>query len=300
MKTIKTSFSLIVIVLVALFSCNQEKVDQLAQENEQLSTEREELNRQLESYMKTFNDIESNLAKIKEREDKISLKTRQDVEHKRDAKTAIVEDIQAINSLMQENKQKIFQLQTELEDTDTEFRKMVASLNRRVEEKDNQIATLKTDLVKLSIEKEQLVAKVDNLNVTVDTLSNKTDFQRKVIDAQTAIIENKEQELNTAYVAVGTYKALKENKVIDKEGGILGIGGTEKLSDEFNQQAFNKIDIKDVTIIPMSSEKAELVTTHSKGSYQLAANNENKTSQLLILDPEEFWASSKYLVVMVN
>lgn len=300
MKTLKTNFSLLMIVLVALVSCEQEKVNQLAEENKMLSSEKEELNSQLESYMKTFNDIESNLAEIKQREDKINLKATDDVENKRDAKTAIVEDIKAINSLMKENKLKIYQLQAELEDTDTEFRKMVANLNTRVKEKDTQIAGLKTSLEELNIEKEQLAATVVNLEVTVDTLKNKSDFQRKVIDTQTALIESKDEELNTAYIAVGSYKSLKENKVIDKEGGILGIGATEKLSDELNQQAFNRIDIKDVTIIPLGSEKAELVTTHPKGSYELAANGINNTTQLLILDPEEFWASSKYLVLMVN
>lgn len=300
MKTLKTNFSVMIIVMVALVSCNQEKVDQLSEENKQLSTEKADLNTQLETYMKTFNDIESNLAEIKAREEKINLKTSDDVENRTDAKTAIVADIQAINGLMLENKQKIGQLQNELESTDSEFRKMVASLNRRVKEKDNEIVTLKTDLEQLNIEKNQLTATVVNLETSVDTLENKTAFQRKVIDSQTDIIADKENALNTAYVAVGTFKALKNSKVIDKEGGILGIGATEKLNDDFNQQAFNKINIKDVTIIPLASEKAELVTTHPKGSYELAINETDKTSQLHILNPDQFWASSKHLVLMVN
>ncbi|MEQ9167626.1 MAG: hypothetical protein RLO12_15310 [Fulvivirga sp.] len=300
MRTLKTNFSVMIIVMVALVSCNQEKVDQLSEENQQLSTETADLNKQLETYMKTFNDIESNLAEIKEREEKINLKTSDNVEDRKDAKTAIVEDIQAINGLMLENKQKISQLQNELESTDSEFRKMVASLNRRVKEKDSEIVTLKTDLEQLNIEKKQLAQTVVQLETSVDTLENKTAIQRKVIDAQTSIIADKENALNTAYVAVGTYKDLKENKVINKEGGILGIGSTEKLNDDFNQEAFNKIDIKDVTIIPLASEKAELVTTHPKGSYQLAMDDVAKTAQLHILNPDEFWASSKYLVLMVN
>uniref|UniRef100_UPI004049D03E Cbp1 family collagen-binding glycoprotein adhesin n=1 Tax=Fulvivirga sp. TaxID=1931237 RepID=UPI004049D03E len=300
MRTLKTYFSVMIIVMVALVSCNQEKVDQLSEENQQLSTEKADLNAQLETYMKTFNDIESNLAEIKEREEKINLKTSDNVEDRKDAKTAIVEDIQAINGLMLENKQKINQLQNELESTDSEFRKMVASLNRRVKEKDSEIVTLKTDLEQLNIEKKQLAQAVVQLETSVDTLENKTAIQRKVIDAQTSIIADKENALNTAYVAVGTYKDLKENKVINKEGGILGIGSTEKLNDDFNQEAFNKIDIKDVTIIPLASEKAELVTTHPKDSYQLAMDDVAKTAQLHILNPDEFWASSKYLVLMVN
>ncbi|MEQ8572431.1 hypothetical protein [Fulvivirga sp.] len=300
MRTLKTNFSVMIIVMVALVSCNQEKVDQLSEENQQLSTEKADLNAQLETYMKTFNDIESNLAEIKEREEKINLKTSDNVEDRKDAKTAIVEDIQAINGLMLENKQKINQLQNELESTDSEFRKMVASLNIRVKEKDSEIVTLKTDLEQLNIEKKQLAQAVVQLETSVDTLENKTAIQRKVIDAQTSIIADKENALNTAYVAVGTYKDLKENKVINKEGGILGIGSTEKLNDDFNQEAFNKIDIKDVTIIPLASEKAELVTTHPKDSYQLAMDDVAKTAQLHILNPDEFWASSKYLVLMVN
>ena len=287
----------ILLTPLILVACNQDKIDNLSKETEQLASEKTRLNQQLEDYMRTFNEIESNLAKIKEREEKINLKTRDNVEYREDTKTAIVKDIQAINDLMIENSNKMNRLQSQLSNTNAEFKKMVANLNSRIEDRNKQIVVMKSELQQLNFEKSELAKTVNNLEVSVDTLLNKTNFQRLVINTQSVEIEEKDKLINTGFVAIGSSKELLDSKVIDKEGGILGLGSTETLKSNLNEDAFSKININEITAIPVTARKAELITPHPTDSYELALNENNEIGQLMILDPSKFWHSSKYVVV---
>ena len=88
--------------------------------------------------------------------------------------------------------------------------------------------------------------------------------------------------------------------VVAKEGGFLGIGKTETLKSGFNKSVFNKIDITEVKSFPINGKKVELVTNHPQDSYTFEKVDEKQIESLVILDPEKFWNSSKYLVVMVD
>ena len=297
----------ILLMPLVLMACTRDNNQNLSEEKEKLAAENILLNEELEGYMRTFNEIETNLTRIKEREDNINLKTADGLEQSIDSKEAIVKDIETIDNLMIENRKKIEQLLLQLVYSESEFQKMVARLNRRVEEEDERLAGMKSELEKLNFEKTKLTKTVKNLEgsvetleVSVDTLTNKSNFQQLVINKQSELIEEKNKEMNTGFIAIGSSKELIEKQVIHKEGGFLGLGSTEKMKSDPNKEAFREINIKEVAVIPFDSKRAELVTPHPAGSYVLAINDENDVSQLIILDPVQFWNSSKFLVVKVN
>ena len=104
--------------------------------------------------------------------------------------------------------------------------------------------------------------------------------------------------MNTAFYAFGTKKELAEKNVIEKEGGVLGIGKTIKMKKDFNRDYFMKIDIREFNQLPLNTKKAKIVTTHPAGSYHLTGT---KTVESLIIDnPEDFWKASKYLLIVVE
>jgi chromosome segregation ATPase len=290
-----------VLMIPALASCNQDKIDQLSSENETLSSRQVELNQELETYLKTFNEIEANLKEIKEREDQINLRAEDNVEYQEgDSKTAIVQDIKAINALMAENKEKMAELQQKLEQSGSEFKKMVNNLNYRIKLKDEEIAQMKSAVDSLSIEKEQLTQNVETLAKRVDTLSNIKNEQMALIEQQKTKIDEQITSLNTAYVAIGSSKELQDENVVVKEGGILGLGSTETLNKNLSEKSFSKIDKSEVRSIPVLAKKVELITTHPEGSYEFEMNEDEKIEKLVILDPSKFWEASKYLVVKVD
>jgi chromosome segregation ATPase len=301
MKSIQKYFIAAALSMPLLASCNQDKIDQLSSENTTLAERNQGLNKELESYLQTFNEIEENLQEIKSREENIATSTSDNVEYTDgDRKETVVKDIQAINALMTENKQKINSLQTKLASSDSEFKRMVANLNKRLNDKDEEIIVLKTDLEALNIEKEQLSQNVADLSSKVDTLSTMNAEQASLIEEQEGKIQDQTTALNTAYVAIGSYKNLRDENVVIKEGGVLGLGSTEKIREDVNQNAFSKIDITEVRTIPVLAKKADLVSAHPLGSYEFEKNEEEKIEKLVILDPDKFWESSKYLVVLVE
>ena len=73
----------------------------------------------------------------------------------------------------------------------------------------------------------------------------------------------------------------------------------EKLKDDFNEEFFTKIDIREVTQIPIpGTKKATVVSTHGSESYKITGEGDARI--LEIMNIEEFWKSSKYLVIIID
>ena len=86
-------------------------------------------------------------------------------------------------------------------------------------------------------------------------------------------------------------------KVIDKSGGLLGIGKTSKLASNIDNEKFTKIDYAQTSTIPIDSKTAKLITAHPSDSYKLN-KEKDKVVSISITNPEKFWSASKYLVVV--
>jgi predicted nuclease with TOPRIM domain len=164
-------------------------------------------------------------------------------------------------------------------------------LRAELDLKANEIAALNEKVAKLNIEVDNLNGKVTELNGTVSALNTENETKTKLIEEQI-------EELNTAFYVCGTSRELQEKKVITKDGGFIGIGRTSVLNEDFNKNEFKKIDITKTTTIPVTGKKISLVTSHPSNSYKV--EGVDKVEGITILDPAEFWKSSKFLVVAVR
>ena len=184
-------------------------------------------------------------------------------------------------ALVQELNRDLNQSQIKIEG----FKSIVANLNDRVQSKNKEIASLNEQLKDKKIKIGQLYYSVDSL-----TFENK---------AKEEVIEEKIDELNTGYYAIGTFKELRDKNVITKEGGFLGFGKTEDLKDDFNTNYFSKVDIRKQQSFLIYADKAEVVTNHPKGSYEIKGAD-GKADSLIVTNPEAFWKATKYLVIKVD
>ena len=269
-------------------------VDKLKAERDSLQQLAEAKDESINDFMRSLNEIESNLETIKQKENIISLKAHGDIELDETAKDKINDDIFSIYELMKKNKETIAKLERKLRSAginSSEFKKKIASLQEQIRSKDEQIESMKNELAKLNIDMEKLNEEIANLNSDMDTLTEISNEQKEIIDIQ-------DSKLHTAYYVYGTKKELKEHKVITSEGGFIGIGRMQKLMENFNKDYFKMIDTRDLTSVPLLTKKAELITTHPTSSYYFAGND--KIDSLVIKDPKKFWSVSKYLVIMVN
>ena len=301
---------ILIISLVSLlaFGCNQKEIERLEKQNRELAESNHAQDSLLNDFMGAFNNFEENLQLVKEKENLIA-EGSSDPELRVDGKEKIIQDIQMINDLLDQNRQIIADLNDKLaraEGKTGEFRRMVASLKRQLEEKDGEVTGLKEELVAMNFTVESLNGKIDTLSYANAQLAQVTESQTwriaeqdSLIGEQTSTIDDQTTELNTAYYITGTYKELKRHNILTKSGGFIGIGGSKTLIPDFDQSMFTKIDITEIQSIPVDTKKAEIVSVHPSDSYVF--NQESKTIESLeITDPDRFWKSSKYLVLVTN
>ena len=293
----KKSLLMILVASTALFSCNQEKMSQLEEQNRQLAEDRSRQDSLLNDFLGAFNDIENNLSTIKEKENLIALSAG-DNELKSDQKDRIVQDIQSINELLDQNKTKIAELEKKLKGSNwrvREFKTMVSRLKTQVAEKDTAIMVLKENLATKDFAINTLNTKIDSMTMETVSQNARLVSQTEQLEAQAELIATQTETLNSAYYVVGTAKELAEKNIIQK-GGLFG---KPNVNSEMAQSAFTKIDLTETFSIPVNGKKARVITKHPEGTYVF--NDQDKSVEALeITNPDKFWETSRYLVVVLN
>ncbi len=301
MSTLKLTdmkaFTLSLIVLFLMGACTsreqqQQKlllIDSLQQDINNLRAETMGKDSVINQFFITLSEIEKNLSLIKEKERIITKDVLASDELKGNVRERINTDIQIINDLMVRNRQSVRHLNNLLEQSNLridEFTRRVEAVTLMLEERDSTIIVLK----------EQLAANdfsIRTLNATVDTLTLEKSRLKDEVDRKT-------DALNTAWYCFGTRKELMDNGVIERAGGILGIGATIRLRSDFNEQYFTRINTTEQRSIQLYAGKIQIVTSHPLDSYELVRNSQNIVERIDILDENEFWSASKYLVVVVK
>lgn len=284
LKNVKTI--LLASVLVLLFSCKNEemenKIADLENQNTALNNGSTEKDNQIETYIQSLNEIQDNLAAIKEKQKIVTSSFNLgNGELNTNVKDMIINDMGLINNLLDENRQKLASLTSRLKKSNlkiTELEKMIENMASQLQEKDAEIGSLQAQLANAN---EQLKVLFEEYNNRLEEIGTQTD------------------KMNTAYYCFGTSKELKEKGVLTKEGGFIGIGKSEKLSADFNKDYFTQIDITLIKSVDLKSKKAKVITTHATDSYKIEGDKVS-VDKLVITNPEKFWASSKYLVIVVE
>lgn len=238
---------------------------------------------EINDMMSTLNEIQEGLSAINQAENRLSIAR----EGEGANKTAqIKENIKFIANTMARNRELMKRLQQQLRESrfnGDELRKTISNLTQQLDDKAQELQRLKAELDAKDIHIAELDEKIDNLNDNVENLQ--TEAQQK---AQT--ISNQDKQLNTAWFVFGTKKELKEQHIMEN-GKVL--------QSNFNKNYFAKIDIRIDKEIKFYSKSARILTMHPSGSYTLTPDV-NKQYVLRITNPQLFWSTSKYLVVLVK
>ena len=289
----RNTFFFFIILALSLGACNQEVKEEnqkLKEENEALKEEKLNQDSTINDFANTFERIQTNLDSIRYREEAIREARANNIESAPSTREQILTDIKAINALLEDNQARIEDLQAKLGRQDRKMsglNRIIDNLKSQLREKDEQITLLKQDLAAANFKMEQLNQKVGNL-----TEAN---------IAQQEKIENQNAEINKVYFAIGTAKELEKNKVIDKEGGFIGLGKTKTLADDLDKDYFTEMNKSITKEIPLEigKDEPELITSHPTDAYQWV-EEDGKYTALKILDEEEFWQNSRYLVILID
>ena len=274
-------------VAMAVTSCNNDAVKKAelaaTQQRDSLEQIISQKDNEINDMMTTLSDIEEGFREITEAQNRVTIAKSGEGTNTRQR---IQENMQFIQSAMQQNKELINKLRQQVRESTVkggQLKKIIDNLTQQMEIKDKQLQALREELDKKDIHIAQLDEQVADLNTNVSSLTKENTQKSETISTQ-------DKALHTAWFVFGTKKELKEQKILD-DG--------EVLRANFNKEYFTKIDIRIDKEIKLYSKSAEILTHHPANSYQLT-RDANKQYVLRILEPQTFWSTSKYLVIQVK
>jgi predicted RNase H-like nuclease (RuvC/YqgF family) len=301
LKTIIAGAIILIIIITGfIILLNKDtQINELQLETQRLDTVIQKRDSVINELDGAIGEIERNIGFIKNKREQLEFEYREGSQNK---KEQIIEDIALMNTMLEESEKKMEELTRKLEASEVElssFSNRVAKLNSELQNQTQVVSTLKQGLEerdarltemneKVNELEKVLVVQTDSLNELVDSVGRSSD-----------IIQQMDYELHKAYWVQGTFRELKENDVLDREGGFLGIGKNKTLKKDFNEEYFTELDIRETEVIPINAKKAEIISEHVDDSYKFVYQDD-LIAYLKIEDPNKFWKHTKYAVIEIK
>lgn len=246
---------------------------------------------EMENLFAGLNDISAGMQSIREAEHLLAIEASGDTPAATKSKkqiAALKSDIKAVADAINSYKEQIALLDRKNKRQSAEFKKLIAGLNEELEQRTQKINEI---VAQLAEKDKQLAVKTEeiaHLNQNVAELNKETSSQKTMIAEQ-------DQTLHEANYLVGSRKALKEAKVISRQGLFC----PPIVSSQAQNADFKTIDVRETKTIALDSKKAKILSVHPSDSYTLE-QDENGMLVLKIQDENTFWKQTKYLVVMIG
>ena len=162
--------------------------------------------------------------------------------------------------------------------------------NRKPQIKSYQVNDKKDFVENKKKVNEQVMTTNEKIAMAQNVLNNDVaDLKTENVQKQQTIAEQ-DKEMHMVYYVFGNKSELKAQNVLTKG---------EVLRGNYNKNFFTKADSRHLHEIPLYSKKAKLLTPHPTSSYRLEKVGK-KDLTLKITDPEQFWHTSRYLVILVK
>ena len=248
-------------------------------------------NEEMEQMFADINDITLGMQSLREAEQLLLLETEKEgkaLPKSKQQLNRLKNDVLALKEAIAGYKLQIAKLNNRSRVQSEEFKRMINYLNAELALRDEKIESITQQLVRKNKELTVKSKEVENLVQNMNQL-NKTSKGQKMIIAE------QDQMLHQAHYLIGSRKALKEAKVISRQG----IFSPLIVSLQAQSVDFVNIDIREIVSIPLNDKKAKVLSVHPKESYALEADEEGNLI-LKINDVDNFWKQTRYLVVMVD
>nr|MDK2850940.1 hypothetical protein [Candidatus Cloacimonadota bacterium] len=261
-----------------------------ANENKALQQSNEDLKTLYESTTQTIDEITASLEAIDE-DLSGQLFTESEIPDMAPAERQqrLIGTIANLRDQIEADKKKISQLEAQLASSRTQLRSVQETVNR-----------LKASIA----EKETIMAELqDRLGIVNETLEEERRLSQMEIAEREQTIMQKEAELtaaereaNNIYYVYGSRKNLMEQGIIDRKGGILGIGRVTTVAKDLEVDKFNQINLVDTLEIrfPATRKGYSILSNHVATTYSVERDGDEYV--LTVLDPENF-RKQKFLVI---
>jgi peptidoglycan hydrolase CwlO-like protein len=283
---------------------DREKLNAALAEAKQTAAEKDSLLNEVLETTKFVNDLNAELAQIKSvgvapvpASEKAASGASQD-------RVAVLGKIKEVIGRLNESEAKLDSTSARLKRSSSRNSRLLAQLESAKQTVADLKAAAERQEQEYTATIEQQKLEIASLNSKVDTVNAENQQLSAAKVALTDTVSQLTTYKNTVYYAVGTKKELMEKGVLAKEGSkFLFFGGTHLVpARNLDPASFTRIDkTHDLTIqLPHDNKNYKIISRQSP--EYLAANSVTKDGKvhgsLQIESPEEFWAPSKYLIVV--
>ena len=279
-------FSILAFALL-LASCQEKKDAPVIEKDNSVRDSLQQVidfkDREINDILGTMNEIQEGFRLINAAEGMVTIIKSGEATNKTEQ---IRDNIRSITEIMEHNRELIAKLRQQVRESSVrsdQFKTVIDNLVQQLEDNDAQLQKLQEELQEKDIHIAELDQTVSNLNSSIASLKEESASKTETITAQDKLI-------NTAWYVFGTKKELQNQNIYEK-GRVL--------QSNFNKNYFTKIDIRIEKEIKLYSKSVKIMTAHPANSYQLI-QDANKQYVLRINNPQSFWSTSKYLVVLVK
>ncbi|MDI3503405.1 MAG: hypothetical protein PWP64_341 [Candidatus Cloacimonadota bacterium] len=281
---------IIIIILAALAIVFGVVWINAAQKNKALAQANDDLKKLYESSTETIGEIQSSLESLDE-DLSGQLFTQSEIPDlsPEDRRERIISSIANMREQIEADKKKIAQLEAQLASSRTQLRgvqQIVERLKSSIEEKETIMAELQ-----------------DRMGIMTETIEEERRMAQMEIATREQTIQEKEEaldeaswEANTIYYTVGKRSELMEQGVIDRKGGILGIGRVTLVAKSLETEDFNEINLLETSEIrfPVTKKGYSILSNHIATTYEVEKVEDEYI--LTVTDPENF-RKQKFLVI---
>lgn len=277
----------VVAFAAVLTSCNmnQDKLDRQQQMIDSLAQANSLSAKEVQEYIEIVDAVSESLDYLNAAEGELQNAGKEGTPQARRA--ALQSKVTAMSNVVKEQRERIAELQKKLNasgGTNKKLQNVIDMLNSQLEQKEAEIAELQAQLADKNVKIEQLTANVNTLTESNTQLSNTVESQQETITSQT-------NQMNEAYVLVGTKSELKEKGIL--AGGFLK--KTKVVPSNMDKSLFRQVDQRSFSTLNIPSKSPKVLSPIPADSYTITRNGDS--SVLKVTDPSRFWSVSNFLII---
>ncbi|HQB27928.1 MAG TPA: hypothetical protein PLO29_03160 [Paludibacter sp.] len=288
MRTTFFSIAAVVAIILSTPSCVEKtgKYKALLNERDSIAYEHQNLESEYNAALDILNEVENGFAKIREVEGRIMLDVGDVEQSDKKGKALIVSQFEQLKNILEDNKNKINQLQRLSKKESTALKATIERLEKELAERTDLADSLQQVIAKKNIQIEGLTTDLKQAQTDLDQMSELSAQQQDLLKSQ-------ETGMNEVWYVIDKLTNLKANSIVNSHGLFKP---KTILDKSFDKSMFTKADLRELKSIPTGSKSVQILSSHPEDSYQLVKGDDNLIN-IEIFNPTQFWSITKYLVV---
>lgn len=284
------------LALVAACNPSRKELEAALAESQRVSAEKDSLLTEVMATTTLVNEINAELAKARNVGVAPVLASEKGMTPAAEERTAVLGKIREVITRLNESEARVEAMET----SDRRLNSQIARYKKTLAELRETTERQKAEYEAIIAQQQEQIA---TLQVEVDTARAENTRLASYSMALSDTVSELTSLKNTAYVVSGTKQELLDRGVVVNEGSkFLFFGGKKLLpARDLPADAFTAIDLTRDTVIalPRADKNYKIVSRHDTAFVDASVEDGDKfRGEIHILRPGQFWAASKYLILV--